>query len=212
MIPYRWDFSYLKSLIALSGPRMPFSWIGRFGFFRGDNDLDFATFTSSFDAFVAVLIELLEVISQPFLLRVILIGGKLLRQPVQGLLVKLVHMRLEIAQLSEDLAWMSIFGRSTTVQLAGVFLLRGAGIRAGSLTVGSLSHMTPLVCSQITQLGKGMAAGGKGACVRFLTRVRAQMDLEMSWLRKGFATIGVGAHVPLHFGSRIGRILTWARL
>jgi len=72
-----------------------------------DQDFNFPPFTSTFDAFVAILEEILKVLSELLVNGTGLRMGKLLGKPGKGVFVKLVHVGLEITELSEDFAAIS---------------------------------------------------------------------------------------------------------
>jgi len=69
---------------------------------RRDNHLDFPTFTTPFDTLVAVLVEILKVISKFRIFVMYLVVCELFCQLCQSVFMELVHVCFEVPKLSKD--------------------------------------------------------------------------------------------------------------
>lgn len=119
------------------------------------------------------------------------------RQPRKGILVKLVHVGLQVPELAEDLSG-STGGGTTSVEFTFVAtrgrLVGGVGVSAGA-TTGFLAAVTTFVGAEVAELREGGVAAGDGADVGLFASVAAEVDFEVGGLTECFAAVGEGTAV-----------------
>lgn len=174
---------------------------------------DGAGLAAALDALVAVLVVLLEVLEElALVLGDLACAGKVdeeTGEALEGLLVKVVLVRLHVAKLGEGL--VAAVEDADVGLLALVRLLMGANVAALSkeLTAdaageGLLASVAAHVRLEVAALGEGETAAFAGADVGLGAGVSAAVDVEMSFLDEALVAARTVAN-PLLLGLVVRR-------